>query len=62
MKSNEDFKQLSDRGLVFIKKEENYCSDDCFLNYIGFDEDNKTVLYAMTHREGSNKGIPEYMK
>ncbi len=62
IQNNEEFKQLSDRGLVFIKKEENYCSDDCFLNYVGFDEENKTVLYAMTHREGSTHGIPDYFK
>lgn len=62
IQNNEEFKQLSDRGLVFIKKEENYCSDDCFLNYIGFDEENKTILYAMTHREGNTQGIPDYFK
>lgn len=61
IKSLNGFINTKDSTTKFIKND-NYCNYDCFLNYIGFDDEKNTVIYAMTHREGNTHGIPYYFK
>lgn len=61
IKSLNGFTNTKDSTTKFIKND-NSCNYDCYLNYIGFDDEKNTVIYAMTHREGNTHSIPYYFK